>query len=166
MPRKMPRKFKNADRAKVKNPLPQWVELPKESGFYWVWCEDDEECPPNLCTVEIMEHGIFILQHGLEEEIEIAEMRSKPFFHGPVEEPQSPFLTRGLSEYSIVGTNWAYDADRKVMRHLRQHTEVDLENGNYSGWLFWLRGQHWFAPYMEEEFHKMCEKYAPRGWMK
>jgi len=157
---------KNFNRNKVEKPLPKWVEIPQETGYYWMWCEDDEEVPPRLCSVEIMNHGIYILELGIEEEVELVQLPSKPYFCGPIEEPQSPYLTKGLSEYSVVGSTWAYDADRLVLRHLRNHTEIDLEQDCYSGWMVWLREQKWFYGYMEQELHEMCDKYAPREWMR
>lgn len=164
----MAHKFKNADRAKVKNPLPAWLDIPKESGYYWYWDNDYGELAPTMCCIDMDPvEGFIIYPEGSSREVfynDIAE--NYPRFCGPIEVPHSPFLTDGLSEYSVVGVTWAYDADRKVMRHLRRHTEVDLEQDNYSGWILWLRAEKWFASYMEEEFQKMCEAYAPKQWMK
>lgn len=163
----MGRKFKNSNRAKIKNPLPKWVDIPKESGYYWYYEEGQEEFPPTICFVDVSDGGIFIFPESGIDELSWEEIeRLKPQFCGPLEVPISPFLTKGLSQYSVVGTTWAFDADRMVIRHLRNHTEIDLEQDNYSGWILWLREESWFASYMEEELEQMCEKYAPRGWMK
>jgi hypothetical protein len=161
------RKFKNANRAKVKNPLPQWVDIPPESGYYWYWDETHGEIPPSICNVDEDEEEIWLFFEGVHREIPLSgELDKNPKFCGPIEVPVSPFLTEGLSEFSVVGTIWAFDADRMVLRHLRNHTEIDLEQDNYSGWLLWLREEPWFASYMEQEFMGMCEKYAPKQWMK
>ena len=162
------RKFKNADRAKVKDPLPDWVDIPRESGYYWYWDKDYGELGPEICQVEVCEsEGVVMYPEGATREVYYEEIEeNEPRFCGPIPMPHSPFFTDGLSKYSVVGSVWAYDADRKVMRHLRNHTEVDLEQDTYSGWILWLRDESWFASYMEEEFQKMCEKYAPQQWMK
>lgn len=162
------RKFKNADRAKIKNPLPAWIDIPSEGGYYWYWDKEYGELAPTMCSIDVDDsEGVIIYPEGSTREFLYEEIQdNEPRFCGPVEPPHSPFLTDGLSAYSEVGTFWAYDADRKVMRHLRRHTEVDLEQDSYSGWILWLRDEPWYASYMEEEFQNMCEKFAPKQWMK
>lgn len=163
----MSKKFNNSNRAKVKKPLPTWVDIPKKSGYYWYYEPRQEELPPSICSVDVSDDGVFIFPEGSVEEIELQEIQGlKPKFSGPLEVPISPFLTEGLSKHSVVGSTWAFDADRMVICHLRNHTEVDLEQDSYSGWILWLRNQHWFSGYMEEEFRDMCEKYAPKGWLR
>ena len=158
----------NPARQQIKNPLPKWIDKPEVSGYYWYYEPCQQDFPAMMVIVEVEDNGdIWILPEGGEEDLPWSHFAPlKPKFCGPMEVPLTPYFTEGLSRNSAVSAIWAYDADRQVMRHLRNHVEVDLEKDNLSGWMVWLRDQNWFHTYVEEDFLEMCEKYAPKGWMR